>query len=97
MKETSPTVECPPPKPAHLAALALSTNHTLPRPDAGLKYYAPSHPYGAGKYGDFAGEGSMAASMVLQVQQRPGSFRKGVESLGFRRLAAGSGRRLLKE
>ena len=85
---TSPTVECPPPKPAHLAALALSTNHKLSRPDAGLKYYAPSHPYGAGKYGDFAGEGSMAASMVLQVQQRPGSFRKGVESLGFRRLAA---------
>ena len=54
---------------------------------AGLKHYARPEVYGPGTCGDFVGKPAMAACMALQVQQRPGSFSAGPETLGFRRLA----------
>ncbi len=54
---------------------------------AGLKYYARPQEYGKGSSGAFAGESSMAASMAFECRQRPGSFGKGPETMGFRRLA----------
>ena len=54
---------------------------------AGLKYYARPQEYGKGSCGVFAGESEMAACMAFECKQRPGSFGKGPETLGFRRLA----------
>ncbi len=52
---------------------------------AGLKYYARPQEYVSS--GAFAGGSSMAASMAFECRQRPGSFGKGPETMGFRRLA----------
>lgn len=67
------------------ATNALWTSPTIKY--AGLKYYARPQEYGKGTYGEYASERLMAASMAFECRQRPGSFDKGPETMGFRRLA----------